>query len=282
MKYLNYLLALTGITLLIFSCSSSDESNSAEATSDAFVTQVKSSSDEQKVARSKIDLKKLRKYSNSISRKLLKTGSITFVTKDVDDSRHSLHQIIKDYDGYISSEQLDENTDKLYHKLTVRVPSDAFDDLVASVKSIAVEVENLDLDVKEITKEFIDLNARIKSKKDLQKKYEEIMNQTFELREVIQMEKEITGIRTEIEAAEGRLRYLTDRTSMSTLHINYYQTITPNFAFSSQFYSGFSNGWKMIMWIMIGLANIWPFAFVGLLLSYWFYRYNKRLKKIPA
>ena len=68
---------------------------------------------------------------------------------------------------------------------------------------------------------------------------------------------------TEIESTEGRLRYLKDQVSLSTLHISFYETIEinePSFEFLSKVGDGFSNGFKGLLWFFIGLVMFGHFC----------------------
>lgn len=87
----------------------------------------------------------------------------------------------------------------------------------------------------------------------------------------------------EIEAIEGRLRYLNNQTDLSTVNIDMYQKINYNpVAYEKSFFTkvidGFISGWKLIQVTIIGLVTIWPI----LLLAVAVFLARKRIRKVIA
>jgi hypothetical protein len=76
----------------------------------------------------------------------------------------------------------------------------------------------------------------------------------------------IRQLRSDIESIEGRLKYLQDRVSFSTLTMTFYESIPNETQFGQQFKNGFRNGWDNLIWFFVVLTNIWPFILIGLAL----------------
>jgi hypothetical protein len=96
--------------------------------------------------------------------------------------------------------------------------------------------------------------------------------------DVLSVEREIGNVRSEIESMEGRLNYIKNKVSFSTLNVNYYQIINSDFGFGSKWIASLSNGWENLLSFLIGIMNLWPFI---LLISggIWFFiRWRKRSK----
>ena len=72
----------------------------------------------------------------------------------------------------------------------------------------------------DVTEEFIDLEARIKTQKALENQFLEIMKQAHKVEDALQVQRQIAEVRTEIEKLEGRKRFLENRASLSTITIN--------------------------------------------------------------
>src|SRR5690606_10928958 len=72
----------------------------------------------------------------------------------------------------------------------------------------------------DVTEEFVDLEARIATTKKLEERILELLDtRDGEIKDVIDIERELARVRTDIERMEGRLRFLDDRTSLTTVTI---------------------------------------------------------------
>ena len=76
--------------------------------------------------------------------------------------------------------------------------------------------------------------------------------------EILEIEREIGTLRSDIESIEGRLNYLKDQVAMSTLNITFYKKVSQDSRFWSKVKSGFGNGWDFLLSIILGIINIWP------------------------
>jgi hypothetical protein len=61
------------------------------------------------------------------------------------------------------------------------------------------------------------------------------LKQANKVEEIVAIEKEIGNLRTDIESIEGRLKYLKDKVSYSTLNVVFYERTSSPFGFNSKF-----------------------------------------------
>ena len=87
------------------------------------------------------------------------------------------------------------------------------------------------------------------------------------------------NLRTEIESMEGRLKYFQDKVAYSTLTITFYETTQGNIGFGSKMGSAIKNGWTILLWFFLGIANLWPFLILGLVAIFLYKRISLRNKK---
>lgn len=197
--------------------------------------------------------------NNEVGRKLIKEGAMSFQCENVEKTKVEVDKICKQLGAYSSSEGQDRYGDNLNYRHTIRVPAERFDTLVQELEKLAIKVESKDINTRDVTEEFIDVETRLKTKKELESRYLEILKQARSVEEVLSVEREIGNVRSEIESMEGRLNYLKNRVSFSTLNVNYYQQIESDFGFGSRFIQSFGNGWRNLLSFLIGLMSLWPF-----------------------
>lgn len=217
-------------------------------------------------------------------RKLIKTGELTFETEKLEKTLSFLRKEIANSKGYISSENGGTSSTRLSHRLTIRVPETHFDQLIKSIEGHVEIFEDKRIKSQDVTEQFLDLQVRIATKKKVEQRYLEILKQAKNVKEILEVESQIGNIRVEIESMEGRLKYLSNQTSMSTLHINCYQqneiiTQAEN-TFFAKIGKGLMQGVTLVQTTIIGLAHIWPLLLIGL--SFILYFRFRSKKSIPA
>jgi hypothetical protein len=216
-------------------------------------------------------------------RMLIKTGNLSMQVDDVKQSRKQIGDIANKFKAYISDERLDDFGDRLNTHLVIRVPSSHYDSMVESIERVGEKTDNKSVTVQDVTEEYIDVEARLKTKKELEARYREILKQAHTVTDILSVESNLNTVRAEIESMEGRLKYLMSQVSFSTLNLNFYQKISTEYGFGGKFAEGLGNGWTNFLAFFIGLANIWPFLILIGGTVWLFIRRRKRRKAtIPA
>ncbi len=170
--------------------------------------------------------------------------------------------------------------------MTVRVPAvkfgEAIDEIRKSANRVIVETVKSD----DVTEEFIDVEARLKAKKALEAQFLEIMKRANSVSDALDVQSKLSDVRAEIEKIEGRLRFLQNQTSLSTIRIR----IQTPAAFSSNskgfFYrfgesvgAGFDAALSFILGLVTFVIAILPFLIFIVLPIYLVIRYLWRKRK---
>jgi hypothetical protein len=217
-----------------------------------------------------------------VERKLIKEGNVEFKTDNLINARKTIFEAVNRYKGYVSSDQEFKSPGRKSNIVIIRVPSDNFDNLLSDATKGVVKFESKDIKVKDVTEEFLDIQARLKTKKELEMRYIDLLKQAKNVTEILEIEKQIGQLRSEIESIEGRLKYLQDRVSFSTLTMTFYEKIPNETEFGQKFKNGLRNGWDNMIWFFVLLTNIWSFIIIGLGLLIGIRYYIKKKKNTVA
>lgn len=218
--------------------------------------------------------------SVSVERKIIKEGSIRFETSSVIETQKEIRKIVAELGGYIGNENSNNYEGIIEYSLTARVPEDKFNTLIDKVSSLAEKVESKNINSSDVTEEFIDVEARIKTKKELEARYKEILKKANRVDEILNIEREMGNLRAEIESLEGRMNYLKNRISLSTLNITFYEKVSAPFGFFSKVKQALHNGWQALLWFIIILISLWPFILLILIVLFIILKFRKK-KTIP-
>lgn len=215
-----------------------------------------------------------------IQRKLIKEGNLEFQTDDIQATRKILFQAVEKYKGYISSDQEYKTQERISNTVVVRVPSSNFEKLLSDATEGVDKFDHKNIEVKDVTEEFLDVKARLKTKKELEDRYIDLLKKANNIKEILEIENQIGLLRTEIESIEGRMKYLESQISFSTLTLTFYEKRFDGTKFSGKFKDGFTNGWENFVWFFVFLVNIWPFIFLLLGIVVGIRMWKRRSKKI--
>jgi len=102
--------------------------------------------------------------------------------------------------------------------MKLRVPSERFAGVLDELRDdgeVLVEA----LQGQDVTDEYIDLDARLRSQKALEERLLGILANTTAVKDLLDVEAKLVGVRTEIERIEGRLRAMNDRVAFATIDL---------------------------------------------------------------
>jgi len=209
-------------------------------------------------------------------RKIIKTANIRFQVEDVKVSTEAVERATKAHAGFISNVNQSNSNYSKDASMTIRVPIDQLDIFLKALEEESIYTDYNRMSAQDVTEEYFDLATRLKTKKAVRDRYIEILrNRAKTVKDILEAEEKIRVIQEEIESTEGRLKYLTNQTAMSTVHLQMYQEVayvksptinrTP---FWARLGEGFDTGWALIQSLVIGLESFGPLVLIliGLLL----------------
>ncbi len=209
-----------------------------------------------------------------VFRQIIRTGHLRFQVKNVKESTGRIEAIVAGSGGYISSMEMTNSSYQITSNFLIRTPAARFDSLMNALTAESVFLNTRRVDAQDVTEEYLDIETRLKTKKEVRDRYVDILrNKARTVEEVLKAEEAIRVIQEEIEAREGRLKYLRDQVAMSSINLEIYEEVTfqpepKTFkrSFAGRALSALRGGWDGIVGFLIVLINIWPLLLFGGLL----------------
>ncbi|MCV9933308.1 DUF4349 domain-containing protein [Flavobacterium sp. LS1R47] len=200
-----------------------------------------------------------------IKKKIIKDGNISVKTNDIAVSKKNIDELLKKLNAYYETEDLQNNDQAISYNLKIRVPADNFEKLISSIENGKDELTSKSIQARDVTEEFVDITTRLANKRDYLKRYKELLSKASTVKDILAIEENIRVIEEEIESKEGRLKYLSDQVSFSTLALNLYKekeyVYKPQAQdkFSERIKNSISEGWTSIVDFLLWTIAIWPF-----------------------
>jgi len=261
MKRILYLLSFA---LILISCKkAADETSSktdkSAVTEEAFVPAqpVEAAAEVSNVSNNEVSL---------IDQKIIKNGTLRFETADMNKTAAKIYAALKGANGYIQLDNETKGYNEITRNIVIRVPNQNFEKLINEVTQGVSYFDEKQITSEDVTEQFIDLEARLKSKKELEARYIDLLRKATKVSDIIEIEQQINVIREEIESKEGQLNYMKSRVSMSTLNINFYKPTSESgvtVSYGDKIVIALKGSISWIPGFFIGLIYIWPLFFLA-------------------
>lgn len=160
----------------------------------------------------------------AIPRMIVRTADVRIVVEDTSKAVDAVTKSVESAGGYVSGSQIWREGELLRAKLTVRVPADKLTSTLASIRAHAKRVENETISSEDVSQEFVDLESRVRNLEATETELLELLKvarvTSRKAADVLEVHNQLTAIRGEIEQARGRMRYLSQVTSMSSIALD--------------------------------------------------------------
>lgn len=220
-----------------------------------------------------------------ITKKVVKTGGISFESQNLETDYRKIKAILPKYNAYIENENQSKSDYRIKYSLTIRVPSTDYDTLLVSISSFADKLDHKYSNIEDVSERYYDLQTRIKNKKALETRYVELLKKAYAISDILEIERNLNSVRTDIENLQGQFNFLSKQVSLSTIQLDFYEVLPYVYessnkkGFGARLLSALDNGWQGFLYFLVGLTSIWPFILLAIGLIYLFRFMRKRWGK---
>ncbi len=216
--------------------------------------------------------------------KIIKSAKTKYKVKNVKVATQQIKQVATKYGAYISDMRFENNLYKKENRFTIKIPQIHFDAIMDSISNFVEFIDYENITTQDVTEEYVDLESRLKTKLEVKERYEGILRKkAITVEDILNTEDKIRIIQEEIEAAQGKLKYLSNKVAFSTIQIDLYETVdyqdepvSYNKTFWTKAKNALKFGWEFLESLLVGLLHIWPLLIVGTILVIVF---RKRIRK---
>jgi len=226
---------------------------------------------------------KAEEITENIEQKIIKEGNLRFETNDLAATYSQIQNAVKSQNATIQNDTEGKDYGSVFRKLIIRVPSKNFDLFLKEITKGVTYFDNKEISSQDVTAEFIDIEARLKAKKNLENRYLELLKKANKVSEMLEIEGQLSAVREEIEAKEGQLNYMQNRVSFSTITVEFYKPVAgesgATVSYGMKIWNAIVSGFNSISSWFINLLSIWPFIIIVITIVF-FVRKKIKSKKI--
>ncbi|SEM01537.1 protein of unknown function [Aquimarina amphilecti] len=210
--------------------------------------------------------------------KIIKNASCRIKVRNVEEATILSKNIASAYKGYVSDERFTNTNYSKENRFTIRIPQNKFDQVLDSICALAEFVDHKNISTIDVTEEYIDVSSRLKTKLEVKQRYETILRtKAKNVEDILLAEDKLRELQEEIEAAQGKLKYMSNKISFSTIQLDMYETVSPKDepekyveSFIDRAKDGLSFGWNLLQHLFLVLFYVWPLLLLGVLILIYF------------
>ncbi|RZN43469.1 MAG: DUF4349 domain-containing protein [Methanophagales archaeon ANME-1-THS] len=200
-------------------------------------------------------------------RKIIQRASVRIEVKDFQARSDALFEIVERSNGFVSdSYSYVTATGHRRGEITIRVPKDKFLSAIHELEQLGT-VQSKQISGEDVTEEYIDLQARLNNSERQEKRLLEILEKADEVKDILEVERELERVRGEIERLTGRITYLENRVELATISVSLYEPepITQSWGIRDALRTSFAGFVAVIRGLIIAVGYLLPFVIlVGL------------------
>ena len=154
------------------------------------------------------------------ARRVIRDATIGIVVGDVSVAVERLQELVDGIpQAFVDSADVRDDDPRSISTVTLRVPVERFDEVRALVREQGSEVVFEDVGGRDVTAQFTDLEARLRTAEATERQLLEILATARTVQDTLDVQRELLEVRSRIEVLQGQLNLLTNQTDLATITV---------------------------------------------------------------
>jgi hypothetical protein len=155
------------------------------------------------------------------NRKLIRNATVQLEIVSFDDAVQKITALANEERGYVATTSSEKQANgKLRGQVVVKVLPENLDRFLQKVRALG-ELKNQTLGTEDVTKAYLDTDARLKNARVMEQRLIDMLKtKTGKVSDLLQVEKELSRVREEIEKMQGELKFWDSQVQFATVTIS--------------------------------------------------------------
>lgn len=160
----------------------------------------------------------------AMKRMVITTANISLEVKNLNETYKALRGIAVKGNGYITQSNMNLTEGEKTGTMTIRLPVTGYEQALEEIRKLGKILSNEETG-DDVTEEYVDLQSRIKNLRIEETTFQTLMKNVKKMQDIITIEEQLGRIRGEIEQVTGRMKFLNNQVSLSTINITYSEPV---------------------------------------------------------
>ena len=158
--------------------------------------------------------------AGSEDRKLIRTGAMDLVVKNPGEVAEKIRQLADRMGGFLQSSQVTGSSDSMSASVTIRVPAMRLEEARSEIRKLGLRVETDRIDAQDVTKDYVDREARLRNLRAQEAQYLTILKQAKTVKDTLQVSDKLNDVRSEIEQQQAEFEALSKQVEMAAISVS--------------------------------------------------------------
>src|SRR5258707_9920476 len=136
-------------------------------------------------------------------RKTVRTATLDLEVKSPAESAERIRQLAGQMGGFVVTSEVRGNQDAPGAAVTLRVPTLRFEETSREIKRLATRVEKEKAEANDVTKDYVDREARLHNLRAQEKQYLSILNHATSVKDTLEISEKLGEVRGQIEQQQA-------------------------------------------------------------------------------
>ncbi len=160
----------------------------------------------------------------TMERMVIKNANLSIVVENPSESMDEIRQMASEMGGYVVSSNLtqvqtDRGVEVPQARITIRVPSEKLDQALETIKTGAGQVLSENISGQDVTKEYTDLESRLRHLKNAESRLTQIMEEARDTEDVLSVYNRLVEVQEEMEIVKGQMQYYEQSAALSAISV---------------------------------------------------------------
>lgn len=161
-----------------------------------------------------------------VNRLVVKNAKLSIVVTDPSKSLDTISSMAEELGGFVVTanlyhSQLDSGVEVPRGAITIRVKAESLDEAVSRIEAESSrDPLNKTIESQDVTKEYTDLQSRLRNLEDAEAQLREIMGSASKTEDVLNVYNQLTQVREQIEVIKGQIQYYEQAAALSEIAVD--------------------------------------------------------------
>jgi len=153
------------------------------------------------------------------NRLVIHETNLSLLVKDVAKTLNAIEQAAVTAGGYLVNSNLSLPEAGANGTIIIRVPETQRSTTLNTIKSLGVKTVSENVTGEDVTDEYVDINARLDTLNKTKAKFEALLEQSTEIQDTLQVQREIINLQSQIDALKGQQKYLEQSADLAKITV---------------------------------------------------------------
>ena len=150
---------------------------------------------------------------------VVEESSMSLVVSEVQETANMIVDRAKAVGGFMVNSSLNHPEEAPFATVVIRVPADKFRETLEYFRTLAVKVSSENIRGTDVTDQYVDIEARLATLEKTKAKFESIMDQAIEIQDILQIQRELINLQSQIDSLKGTQKYLEQTAKLAKITV---------------------------------------------------------------